>query len=396
MNNKEKFTLVSNLISDIFNLPVEVMDTKEKIEDFCKDHRAIEQQSWLAEEALTLILEKGNSSKLTFFEDILSVRIALFYYEGLPIIIGPYLQEEMTIGRCIQLCNSIDRRNMDGKDLLIYYGKFPVIPERHMNRIVRAILRRLELPDLEEHYVFYQGGEDDIEANIDLAKVSNSNIEMHYQTEREYMDAIKKGNIREALHYKKLLSENAAGMWTRKFKKEDMRLGFAVNRAMSRIAAYEAGVPAPIIHKITTKESSRISLAQSEKQMEEACQDMLIEFCEIIRNIKNEKYSAMVQSVIYYINQNYSEQFTVKDIADEIGISESYMISQFKKETNTTPAIFLRETRLKAAEGFLISTDEEIQLISGRVGIHDANYFVKIFKSKYGVTPKAYRKKYKI
>ena len=41
-------------------------------------------------------------------------------------------------------------------------------------------------------------------------------------------------------------------------------------------------------------------------------------------------------------------------------------------------------------------TNDEIQKISGSVGISDANYFVKIFKAEFGMTPGAYRKLYKI
>ena len=104
----------------------------------------------------------------------------------------------------------------------------------------------------------------------------------------------------------------------------------------------------------------------------------------------------MIQSVVYFINQNYAEDITIHKIAEEIGISESHMIAQFKKETGTTPAIYLRDTRLNAAENLLISTDEEIQGISGRVGIPDANYFIKLFKERYDMTPKAYRKMHKI
>lgn len=395
-NADEKLQLVRNLIQDLFNVSVTAFESENEIEIFSKKYCVIEQQSWLAPGALSLIVNNGSKSKISFFEDILNIRIVLFYYMNNPVIIGPYLPEKMTIRKCIQLCNGIDRKNMDENDLLIYFGKFPVIPKKNMNRIVRGIIKNLDLGDLEEHYVFYQGGDVRNDAADDLREVNKRNIEMHYCNERKYMEAIKKGNFHDAKHYRKLLSENAAGLWPIPLSKENLRIRFAINRAMSRIAAFEAGVPAFIIHKITTKETARIAQCHTEKQMEEACEEMLREFCKIIRNIKNEKYSAMVQSVVYFINQNYTEDITINKISEEIGISESHMIAQFKKETDTTPAIYLRDTRLNAAEYLLISTEEEIQSISGRVGIPDANYFIKLFKERYGMTPRAYRKMHKI
>lgn len=228
------------------------------------------------------------------------------------------------------------------------------------------------------------------------AKELNDFIEVSYCMESQYMDAVRSGNYTKAAKLKKQLTENAISMRDYEENLELKRMGYAVNRAMTRIAAYEAGVPAPIIHEITTKESSAIYYAKNESQMEKASLQMLKEFCEIIQSIKNSSYSAMVQSVMYSINQKYAESISVNQIAEELDISESYMISQFKKETGTTPAIYLRDLRLKNAATLLISSDEEIQKISGKVGIQDANYFVKLFKAKYGITPKAYRKQYKI
>ena len=394
--NDSKYEITARLIKDIFDLQFNSFKDDKAIKDFCKRHRAIEKQSWLSFDGLKLILEKGNENKISYYEDILHIRIILFYYKHEPIILGPYLPEDVSIGKCVQLCNTIDKKNMDATELLIYFGKYPVIPERHIERIITAVSDSFELGNLEAHYTIY-GGDNHPESDLaELTRLSNDNIESHYCTEREYMNAIKRGSLRDAIHFKKLLTQNASGMWSSNITNEGRRISFAVNRAMSRIAAYEAGVPAPIIHKITSKESAAIAAAGNERAMEEASIQMLREFCDLIRDIHNKKYSAMVQSVIYSINQQYMDNISVHDIADEIGVSESYMIAQFKRETGTTPAIYLRDVRLKNAANLLISTEEEIQKICGQVGIQDANYFVKLFKSSYGITPKAYRKQHKI
>lgn len=396
ITQNEKISTIFNIIEDIYNVEINCFESEAQINDFCKRHQVIDQQYWLASDALRLILEKGNRNRISFFEDVLHVRIILFYFENSPIIIGPYLSEKMTAEKCIRRCNEIRKKELNYKDLVVYYGKFPVISYSQVSKMVVAITRGLGIGNLQENYISYKGSDTEGDKKNDLEYVSNHNIELHYCTERKYMEAIKKGNIREARFYKNQLAEWSSGIWRKDGNLEARRMGYAINRAMSRIAAYEAGIPAPIIHQITMKESMTISAAQNEKQMELACDEMLYTFCEIIRSINNKKYSAMVQSIIYSINQKYAEEMSVREIAEELDVSESYMIAQFKKETGTTPAAFLRDTRLKFATKLLISTDEEIQRICGKVGIHDANYFVKVFKSKYGMTPKSYRKKYKI
>ena len=119
-NENEKLQLIRNLIQDLFNVGVTVFESQNEIEIFSKKYRVIEQQSWLAPGALSLIASNGSKSKISFFEDILNIRIVLFYYKSSPVIIGPYLPEKITIGKCIQLCNRIDQKNIEENDLLIY------------------------------------------------------------------------------------------------------------------------------------------------------------------------------------------------------------------------------------------------------------------------------------
>lgn len=229
-----------------------------------------------------------------------------------------------------------------------------------------------------------------------MKKISNAEIEKNYCLEQEYMEAIRKGDLEETLRLKNHMDKRISKMRPRELALDELKCAYAVNRALSRIAAYEAGIPAPIIHRITTRESSSIGQAHSRKQMEDACVQMLGEFCEIIRQINDNHYSAMVQSIIYTLGQHYIEDVKISELAMTYDITESYMISQFKKETGVTPAMYLRKIRLEEAAKLLVTTDEEIQVVSGKVGIHDANYFVKVFKAKYEMTPKEYRKKHRI
>ena len=102
-----------NLNHDIFNLGINIFENDDDVEKFCESNRAIDGQAWLSKDALKLILEKGHYDNLNYFEDLLHIRIVLFYYNEKPIIIGPYLVEEMTIGQSIQVCNQVDKKKMD-------------------------------------------------------------------------------------------------------------------------------------------------------------------------------------------------------------------------------------------------------------------------------------------
>ena len=53
---------------------------------------------------------------------------------------------------------------------------------------------------------------------------------------------------------------------------------------------------------------------------------------------------------------------------------------------------YVQQIRLNHAEKLLISTNKSIAEIAENVGYHNKGFFYRIFKEKYGVTPKEYRK----
>lgn len=65
------------------------------------------------------------------------------------------------------------------------------------------------------------------------------------------------------------------------------------------------------------------------------------------------------------------------DVAGKMGVSKSHLITRFRMS--------------KAAE-LLAGSRKTIQEIASDIGIPDANYFVKLFRRQYNLTPSAYRK----
>ena len=56
---------------------------------------------------------------------------------------------------------------------------------------------------------------------------------------------------------------------------------------------------------------------------------------------------------------------------------------------------YINEYRLKIATNLLETTDMSIMEIAVKVGVNNISYFNKIFKKKFNLTPKEYRKNLK-
>ena len=91
-----------------------------------------------------------------------------------------------------------------------------------------------------------------------------------------------------------------------------------------------------------------------------------------------------------YVEKNYMHNIGSRDIAAHCGISTGYLSSLFSVLPNVSVPQYITDVRLKYA--FQLLKDEvSISIIAERCGFSSANYFTKVFKSKYKKTPREMR-----
>ncbi len=100
-----------------------------------------------------------------------------------------------------------------------------------------------------------------------------------------------------------------------------------------------------------------------------------------------------IRNMIRFIQLNYAEKVTLKDIAESAHISEREALRTFKKALGKTPFDYLTDYRMIQACDLLTRTDQSITEVAVNVGLTDGSYFGKLFKKQFGCTPSAFRKK---
>ena len=93
-----------------------------------------------------------------------------------------------------------------------------------------------------------------------------------------------------------------------------------------------------------------------------------------------------------FINEHIHEELTVARLCLEFHLSHSEIYHIFENYFATPPAEYIKARRLSKACELLKETDLPIGEIAGLVGVSDYNYFSKIFKRSFGVSPREYRK----
>ena len=110
---------------------------------------------------------------------------------------------------------------------------------------------------------------------------------------------------------------------------------------------------------------------------------------------RNNSKKSLIDKAKDYVHTNYQkEDLGLDDICRELGVSNSYFSSMFKKETGDSFVGYLTEYRMEKAARLLVETGEKSYMIAQSVGYADPNYFSYVFKRHYGVSPSKYRTEY--
>lgn len=100
---------------------------------------------------------------------------------------------------------------------------------------------------------------------------------------------------------------------------------------------------------------------------------------------------SFIKNVITYIQNNYSRNITIDDIANNSNMSKGHFERSFKKHFKMTPFEYLIHYRITKSLELLSTTNKTISEISLDSGFNSFSYYSKCFKQIMNTTPRKYR-----
>lgn len=99
-----------------------------------------------------------------------------------------------------------------------------------------------------------------------------------------------------------------------------------------------------------------------------------------------------LEQIFHYVEKNYKETISLQDAADELGLNKEYFCRLFKRCTGMTLMQYVNQVRLNHIYQDLLYGEGSVQEIMERHGMNNIKLFYRLFKERYGCTPKKMQK----
>ena len=120
--------------------------------------------------------------------------------------------------------------------------------------------------------------------------------------------------------------------------------------------------------------------------------EMVLDYTEKMRKIcRSNANSRHISICKEYIYSHIKERITIEDLADELGVSASYLSRLFKKETGSSVSAYIRGQKIEMAKNLLRYSEYSMIDIANRLSFSSQSHFIQQFREYVGITPKKYR-----
>lgn len=101
--------------------------------------------------------------------------------------------------------------------------------------------------------------------------------------------------------------------------------------------------------------------------------------------------SRRINKVIQFLQDNYSREISLAQVAELVGMSDSAFSHFFKSKTNSTYIEYLNGLRIARACQMLANTNLTVAEICYRCGFNNMSNFIRMFRKYKQMTPTEYR-----
>lgn len=137
------------------------------------------------------------------------------------------------------------------------------------------------------------------------------------------------------------------------------------------------------------------TLTGTKEELQQIIQAFYARIIEVTKAQKGQRSGNLVSLIEKYIQEHYTQDLGLEQIADEMGVSVKYVSRVFKDKTGVYLTDYINQVRIEKAKELLTRTEMKVNDIAESIGIHSRTTFLRVFKKVEGISPNEYRTLYK-
>lgn len=386
-------------IHNILNIRIsDVSSTDDSLEMFeaeCCLEKSL--QPMYTADSLRYLIE--NIEDETFYEitDFLDTNLLLFRFSKTVYLVGPYVKKTFSQAELSELLASHKLKANLFFSLKLYYSQFPQLSYSMVQATLLAAMRTFSPNTPEFSFRKLTGFHEELvyEQITSHTNKTYEQIEQQYELENFFLRKITEGDVSAVA----IAFENISKAYYSNSANSQQNLyttdwnGFSILRTLARKAAEQGGCPVIKIDEITRESIQAFTKSKSPSDMLRVEKTMLEKLTQAVAGSRQmAKYSPIIREVLNYLYLNYPHEISLVELSDRVHVSPEHLSRLFKKEVGESLTSYVSKLRTKKAADLLKTSALSVAEIAMYVGYPDNNYFVKVFKKHYGLTPSAYRK----
>lgn len=315
------------------------------------------------------------------------------------LLIGPYMSMQLTYQEMLQEAEHFSVPPHLFKEMEDYYGSIPVLKDEGFLFSIMTTFAEVLWGNNDSFNIEVLKDDELLPApfsqDADTLPLENTlltmeDMEKRYAFENEILRAVSLG----LSHKAELMLSNFSQLALKQRVADPVRniknYCIIMNTLMRKAA--EQGLVHPLyLDKVSSDIARKIELTGSTSDGIKLMTEMLSTYCRLVNKHSMTTYSLPIRKTLICIDANLTGDITLHTLADMQNISAGYLSTLFKKEVGQTLTEYVNRRRMKEATYLLRNTVLQIQTIAQHCGIPDVNYFSKIFKRYYGLSPKDFR-----
>lgn len=211
-------------------------------------------------------------------------------------------------------------------------------------------------------------------------EVEKSLIQLVVQGDEERARDILNRVLVENLHAKKL-TKNALSQFI-----------FAIRGTINRILQVANKTSKEVFCADISDFHLELQNIYDKKQLEERMVWIFSVLLQKVVTVESKEEMSMATKLLTYIHLNFKKDISLTNLADEFGLSASYVSTIFKSHTGENYKDYLNKYRILKAQEILALQEVKIKELATMVGFNNVNTFIRTFKKYVGLPPGQYEK----